>query len=68
MLDTQYLNELIKASGKTKTYLAKKLGLSYQGFLNKITGKRDFTEHEATILCDELNVTSMAERRKIFCL
>jgi len=68
MVNTQYLEKKIKDSGKTKTFLADKCGLSRVGFYKKANGEFDFTESEATILCDELNVTSMSERRKIFCV
>ena len=66
MVNTPYLEDKIKLSGKTKTFLADKCGLTNQGFYNKLKGIRPFTESEATILCDELSITTLAERKKIF--
>lgn len=68
MINTQYLMDLIEKSGKKIGYLADKLGLSRAGFYKKIHGKSSFTEKEATILCEELGVTTLSERKKIFCI
>ena len=66
MVDTQYLEEKIAASGKTKTHLASKMGMSIQSFRLKSTNKYDFTTTEVCILCDELGITKLSEKERIF--
>lgn len=66
MADTQYLEKLIKASGKKKTYLADKIGCSRQYLRMKINNEADFTVNEANILCSELGVTKLSDKEKIF--
>lgn len=66
MVNTQYLEELIDKSGKSKTYLAKKLGCSRTYFYSKCKNEAPITTDEANILCDELNITKLAERDKVF--
>lgn len=66
MVNTQYLEQKIDDVGKSKSLLARRCGMSRVSFYNKIKGIRPFTESEATALCEELNVTSIAERKKIF--
>lgn len=68
MVDTLYLEELIKDSGKSRTHLASKCGMSRSEFYNKSHNKREFTESQATKLCAELDVTTLADRKKLFCL
>lgn len=68
MVDVPYLDEKIRLSGKSKTLLANKCGLSRTSFYKKISGKVAFTENQATILCDEIGITTLAERRKIFLI
>lgn len=68
MVNTQYLEEKIDASGKKKDFLAKKCGLSRTALYNKINGKNEFSESQASVLCKELGITTIEERRKIFCL
>ena len=66
MADTQYLEKLIKDSGKKKSYLADKIGCSRQYFRMKCNNEAEFTVSEANILCEELNVTKLSEKEKIF--
>lgn len=66
MADTQYLEKLIKDSGKKKSYLADKIGCSRQYLRMKIHNEAEFTVSEANILCEELNVTKLSEKQKIF--
>ena len=66
MANTQYLEELILKSGKKKSYLADKIGCSRQYFAMKCNNKAPFTVNEANILCNELNVTKLTEKEKIF--
>jgi hypothetical protein len=60
------LEQKIKESGKKITYLADKVGLSYAGFRNCITNKAEFKASQIDILCDELNITNLKERQRIF--
>lgn len=66
MVNTPYLEEKIKQSGKRKAYLADKCGCSIQSLRLKITGKYDFTTSQVQVLCKELGVTSPKEMEKIF--
>ena len=66
MVNTQYLDELIDASGKTRVHLANKIGCSRQYFRMKCNNQAPFTVNEADILCAELNVTRLTEKEKIF--
>lgn len=56
MVDTQYLEKKIKASGKTKTFLASKLNCHINTLINKINNKTDFKSNEIQILCEELYI------------
>ena len=66
MIDVKELEIAIKNSGKTYTYLAKKLGLSLQNFRLKCKGLSDFRLSEVKVLCSELNITDTNTIRKIF--
>lgn len=54
MTDKELLVEAINASGLKRRYIAEQLGLSYQGFLNKVNNKSAFTAHEIQIMKDVL--------------
>lgn len=66
MINIEALEDAIKRSGKTYTYLAEKLGLSLQNFRLKCKGLSDFRLSEVKRLCEELSITSTAEMKKIF--
>jgi hypothetical protein len=66
MTNTNLLEIRIANSGKKKGYLAEKIGLSSAGFRNCITNKSEFRVSQVEILCDELGITSLAEREQIF--
>jgi hypothetical protein len=66
MVDTQFLEAKIAASGKTKKHLASKMGMSLQSFRLKSTNKYDFTTTQVDILCGELGITKLSEKEKIF--
>lgn len=66
MTDTQYLEKLIVESGKKKSYLAEKIGCSRQYFRMKCNNEAPFTVAEVNILCEELNITKLSEKEKIF--
>lgn len=63
MINVDELKKAIDDSGYKLTFIAKKLNLSYQGFLNKMQGKYEFTASEIKILCDLLHLTD--EKRKV---
>lgn len=58
MTDSVRLKSIIAASGLKKTFIAEKLGLSYQGYLKKETGKSDFTAKEISVLKDLLKLSN----------
>ena len=58
MTDSVRLKSIIAASGLKKTFIADKLGLSYQGYLKKENGKSDFTAKEISILKDLLKLSN----------
>lgn len=57
MTDTKKLKIIIKESGLKYDYIAKKLGLTYQGLKNKIENVRDFKVSEVVQLCIILNIS-----------
>jgi DNA-binding Xre family transcriptional regulator len=67
MENTQYLDKIIVSSGKKKGYLADRLGMTRQTFSKKIQDPSSFTNLQTNILCEELNITLLSERQKIFC-
>jgi hypothetical protein len=66
MTDTALLEGFIKKSGKKKSYLAEKCKLSRAGFRNCVTNKAEFTASQIDILCDELNITKLTDRQRVF--
>lgn len=66
MVNAQYLGELVKESGKTKTFLASKVGCSRQYLQKKLDGEVDFKLQEAGVLANELGISSATELKKIF--
>lgn len=66
MTDTEKLEAKIRDSGKKKVYLAKKVGLSLQGFKNCCTNKAEFKASQIETLCVELGIEDLVERQNIF--
>lgn len=66
MTDELLLEQKIKESGKSKGYLAEKLGITVQTLRLKITNHTAFYVHEVDKLCTELNITKLTEKEKIF--
>lgn len=58
MTDSNRLKELIRLSGLKKTYIADKLGISYQGYLKKESGKSDFLSKEIVVLKSLLSLSN----------
>ena len=66
MTNTELLEDLIARSGKKKSYLAQRCGLSLNVFRNCCTNKAEFKASQIQILCEELNITSLKERHAVF--
>lgn len=66
MTNVAELERLIAESGLKKSYLAKELNLSRQGFKNKRKNKSPFTATEISILCKLLNITKLTDKENIF--
>lgn len=66
MTNTAVLEQLIKESGLKKSYIAKTIGLSRQGFKNKCENRSTFTSKEIVDLCDILNISKLTDKERIF--
>ena len=66
MTNLKLLEEKIEKSGKKKSYLAKKCGLSRAGFRNCLINKAEFKTSQVDTLCVELGITSLREKEAIF--
>ena len=66
MTNTEELERIIAESGLKKSYIAKTLNLSRQGFKNKCENKSPFTSKEISGLCELLNITKLVDKEKIF--
>jgi DNA-binding XRE family transcriptional regulator len=65
MTNRELLEAAIKRSGYRKRYLAELLGLSPQGFYNKLNNKTEFTQSEIATLVKKLCLFDL-EREAIF--
>lgn len=65
MLDICLLKQVINDSGYKKTFIAERIGISYQAFLNKIEGRTEFVATEIVKFCDLLQLNNQV-RDKIF--
>ena len=66
LVNTPYLEEKIKASGKKKAFLAEQIGCSRSYLFKKINNKVDFELKEVTVLCKELGISTLSEKEKTF--
>lgn len=66
MTNTELLENKIQKSGKKKTYLAEKLGLSLQGFRNCCKNVAEFKTGHIQVLCEELDISTLEEKEAIF--
>ena len=66
MVNVEMLDNKITESGKTKTFLCNKLGMTLQTFKKKCTGESDFFLSEVDTLCTELNIKTLTEKNNIF--
>ena len=65
MTNTVMLRDKLKKSGYKMKYVAAQLGVTYQGFLNKINNESEFKAGEIQTLYDLLGLTK-DERENIF--
>lgn len=65
MTNTELLRKKIDDSGYKLTYIAKQVGITYQGLMNKINNETEFKATEIQILKTLLNLTD-DERDCIF--
>ena len=68
MTNTTLLKAKIDASGYKMKYIADRIGLTYQGFLNKIRNKTDFTASEIKGLCELLHIETEEMEQIFFAL
>ena len=66
LTNSEMLKEKIKSKGLKLNFLASKLGLSRQGFKNKVDNINEFTASEIIVLCDVLMITNLKEKEAIF--
>ena len=66
MVDTKLLNEYIDRSGLKINYLAKNIGRSRYGFMQKRDNINEFLPSEIEKLCILLKITSLEERDRVF--
>ena len=66
MTNTELLREIISKSGFKLEYLASKCGITRQSLSNKITNRNIFTAEEIAVLCQELKISSLTEKERIF--
>lgn len=66
MTNTKELERIISESGLKKSYIAKALNLSRQGFKNKCENKSQFTSMQISQLCEMLNITKLTDKERIF--
>lgn len=65
MTNTVLLREAVARSGYKRTYIAQRIGLTYQGYLNKERGESEFKQSEIEGLSELLRL-SAAEKEAIF--
>ncbi len=58
MTDSSRLKDVVEKSGLKKTFIAEKLGLSYQGYLKKENGKSEFMAKEISVMKDLLRLSN----------
>ena len=58
MTDVNRLKEKIKDAGIKKSYIAERMGISYQGYMKKESGNSQFLASEISVLKDILRLTN----------
>ena len=64
--NTELLEEVIRRSGLTKTFLAKVCGLSRVGFHNCVRNRAEFKGSQIGILCYWLRIDDLELKERIF--
>lgn len=67
MTNTDALREKIRESGYKMVFVAKKIGLTYQGFLKKLNNNSEFRANEIQGLCELLNISTPEKESIFFC-
>ena len=67
MTNTNLLRIKIDQSGYKMKYVAARIGLTYQGFLNKLRNKSEFTASEIKSLCVLLDIDVNEKESIFFC-
>lgn len=57
MVNTALLRKKIEDSGYKISFIAKKCGLTYQGFLKKLNGETEFKASEIMVLRELLSIS-----------
>lgn len=65
MTDTKLLREEIAHSGISISFLSRKMGMTREGFYNKLNGKSEFKASEIAALSTILHLT-VEKRERIF--
>lgn len=65
MTNTELLRSKIEGSGLKVQFIAGKLGISPQGFYNKLNNKTEFRASEIRVICDLLHIGAK-EKEAIF--
>lgn len=66
MVNSALLEAKIIESGKTKSFLSHKIGITLQTFKKKCTNNAGFYLSEVDILCTELDIKTLKEKEQIF--
>lgn len=66
MTETEKLKKVISDSGLKYSFIAEKVGLTYQGLKNKIENKSLFNVEEVEKLCNILDITDISQKEEIF--
>lgn len=66
MTNTKLLEQIIQNSGLKYSFIASKLGISYQALRNKLNNKTEFVPSEIETLCSVLNISDLKQKNDIF--
>ena len=66
MTNTALLRKKIDESGYKLRFIAKQIGITYQGFLKKINNETEFKAKEIMILCDLLKIDIQEKELIVF--
>ena len=58
MADNARLQKLVRDSGVKKSFIAEKMGITYQGYVKKESGKSEFIASEIKVIKDILHLTN----------